>query len=92
MSEGKTTKVKMPRAARIGRINTSAGVAVEMARIYRKARLVEMDIDSALKLVRILAELRNALDQSEVEKRIAEVESRIAAAMSSSVTPFRRSS
>ena len=58
-----------------------------MAKIYRKARLVEMDIDQALKLVRILSELRSALDQSEFEKRVAELE---AIAAGKGVVPLRR--
>lgn len=87
------TTPKKTRGTRIGRLTSAALVGIEIARLYRKCRVKELDLDEGVKLCRMLDILRGCLDQGEVEKRLAEIENRVASAVSvSGVVPFKRTS
>ena len=59
---------------RIGRLDTIGGVVVELGRIYRQARRGELDVGDASRLATILREIRSALEASDIERRIEELE------------------
>ena len=59
---------------RIGRLDTIGGVCCEMARVYRQARREEIEVETASKLVYMLAQMRAALELVSLEDRIAALE------------------
>ena len=59
---------------RIGRLDTVGGVVTELGRIYRQARRGELDVGDATRLAMILREIRCALEASDIERRIADLE------------------
>ena len=59
---------------RIGPLNTVGGVVTELGRVYREARRGEMDVGDATRLAMILREIRCALEASEIEKRLGDLE------------------
>jgi hypothetical protein len=64
-------------------------VAAELGRLYRQARRGDVAVVDASRLATILAVMRQCLEASELERRIAEMEAALAPAKSS-VVPFRR--
>ena len=76
---------------RIGRLTTVGQVAAELGRLYRHARRGEIPVADASRLATILAAMRQCLEASELERRIAEMEAALAVNTSpSSVLPFRK--
>ena len=76
---------------RIGRLTTVGQVAAELGRLYRHARRGEIPVADASQLATILAAMRQCLEASELERRIAEMEAALAVNTSpSSVLPFRK--
>ena len=59
---------------RIGPLNTVGGVVTELGRVYREARRGQMDVGDATRLAMILREIRCALEASEIEKRLGDLE------------------
>ncbi len=75
---------------RIGNLRTVGAIAVEVARLYRKARRKEIDVGFAKTLVSILMDLRTCVEAGEFEKRIAQIEELVVkayATQQSSVKP-----
>ena len=62
------------RRVRIGHLNTVGGVVAELGKVYRHARRGEVDMAEAKALVYCLRELRCALEASDVERRLEELE------------------
>ena len=77
------------RRARVGPLTSPGRVASELARLYRKARWGEIDVTEASRLANILAILKSALESTDLEKRLVELEA-LLAARGSTVVPFRR--
>ena len=61
---------------RIGRLDTVGGVVTELGRVYRAARRGKLDVGDATRLSMILREIRCALEVSEFERRIQELEAK----------------
>jgi len=62
------------RRIRIGRLTSVGQVAAELARLYRYARWGEIPVADASRLATILAVMRQCLEASELEARIAQME------------------
>lgn len=65
-----TDKAKL----RIGRLDSVGGVVREMAKVYREARRGELKTEEGTRLIYMLREIRGALEGSELERRVAELE------------------
>ena len=68
------------RRIRIGRLTTVGQVAAELGRLYRQARRGDVAVADASRLATILAAMRQCLEASELERRIAEMEAALAPA------------
>ena len=78
------------RKVRIGRLTTVGQVAAELGRLYRQARRGDVAVADASRLATILAAMRQCLEASELERRIAEMEAALAPAnATSSVVQLR---
>ena len=64
------------RKIRIGRLDSVGGIVSELGRIYREARRGELDVGDATRLAMVLREIRCALEVSEFERRIQELEAK----------------
>ncbi len=62
------------RAVRIGPLDTVGHVVTELGRVYRLARRGELEINQAKSLTYVLREIRCALEASDVERRLEELE------------------
>ena len=78
------------RKVRIGRLTTVGEVAAELGRLYRQARRGDVPVTDASRLATILAVMRQCLEASELDRRIAEMEAALAPAIPGSVVRFRR--
>jgi hypothetical protein len=76
----------------IGRLTTVGQVAAKLGRLYRHARWGVIPVTDASRLATILAAMRQCLETSELERRIAEMEAAISPVNTnpSSVLPFRK--
>jgi hypothetical protein len=81
--------VEKTRRIRIGRLTSVGQVAAELGRLYRHARWGEIPVGDASRLATILAAMRQCLEASELERRIAEMEATLAGTEGSSIVPFR---
>jgi hypothetical protein len=82
--------VERMRRIRIGRLTTVGQVAAELGRLYRQARRGDVAVADASRLATILAAMRQCLEASELERRIAEMEAALAPAnATSSVVQLR---
>jgi len=61
---------------RIGRLDSVGGVVKEMARCYREARRGTLETKEMGRLVYALTQIRQAIEGSELEARISELERR----------------
>ena len=78
------------RKVRIGRLTTVGQVAAELGRLYRQARRGDVAVADASRLATILAAMRQCLEASELERRIADMEAALAPAnATSSVVQLR---
>jgi hypothetical protein len=77
------------RKVRIGRLNTMGGVVAELGRLYRQARWDQITTADASRLATILGTMRQCLEASDIERRIAEMEAALEEGQSSSVVPFK---
>ena len=68
------------RKIRIGPLTTVGQVAGELGRLYRQARRGDVAVADASRLATILAAMRQCLEASELERRIAEMEAALAPA------------
>ena len=50
------------RKVRVGKLDTIGSVATEMGKIYREARRAELDTLDAVRLVKVLSEIRRGLE------------------------------
>ena len=78
------------RRIRIGRLTTVGQVAAELGRLYRHARWGEIPVADASRLATVLAAMRQCLESSELESRIAEMEAALEEKPPGSVISFRR--
>ncbi len=62
------------RKVQIGPLNSIGGLVVEMARVYRQARRLEIDTVDAGRLVYMLTQMRAALEASDIERRLDALE------------------
>ena len=76
------------RAIRIGSLATLGRVASELARMYREARRGEISASDASKLASVLAVLRQCLEASDLEKRMAELEDVLSPGEADNVVEF----
>ena len=67
----------MPDGKRIGKLNTIESVSVEYRRVYRKARNNEMELADAKAFCWMLKQLSGMLVESDLEKRLGELERRL---------------
>ena len=77
MSSNETTidpRVSKRRAQRVGRLDTVGRIVSEMGRLYRQARRGEINSADASRLASILALMRQGLEASDLEKRLAALE------------------
>jgi hypothetical protein len=84
--------VERTRRIRIGRLTTVGQVAAELGRLYRQARRGDVAVAGASRLATILAVMRQCLEASELERRIAEMEAALAPANATSSVVQLRSS
>jgi hypothetical protein len=78
------------RKVRIGPLTSVGQVAGELGRLYRQARRGDVAVADASRLATILAAMRQCLEASELERRIAEMEAALVPAGSAhSIVPFR---
>jgi len=68
------TDLNNTRNVRVGPLDTVGRVATELGRLYRVARRGELDKSEAAKLAFILTALRQCLEVSAVEDRLAALE------------------
>jgi hypothetical protein len=78
------------RRTRIGRLTTVGQVAAELGRLYRQARWGEIPAADASRFAMILTAMRQCLEASDLEARIAEMEAALETRPSGSIVPFRR--
>ena len=71
------------KAVRVGRLDTVGAVACELGKLYRQARNGRVSVADASRLATVLTALRGCLEVSEIEQRIAALESRYDQPMSS---------
>ena len=64
-------------ALRIGKLDTVMNVGNELARLYRHARKGKIETIEAFRLAGVLNVLRQCLEASAIEQRIAELEATI---------------
>ena len=62
------------RAQRVGRLHTVGHIVSEMGKLYRQARKGEINSADASRLASILALMRQGLEASELERRLAALE------------------
>ena len=62
------------RAQRVGRLHTVGHIVSEMGKLYRQARRGEINSADASRLASILALMRQGLEASELERRLAALE------------------
>jgi hypothetical protein len=77
------------RKVRIGRLTTVGEVAGELGRLYRQARRGDVPVTDASRLATILGVMRQCLEASELERRIAEMEAALGGEQFTSVVPFK---
>jgi hypothetical protein len=65
------------RVLRIGKLDSVMNVGNELARLYRHARKGKIDTIEAFRLSGVLNALRQCLEASAIEQRIAELETAI---------------
>lgn len=65
------------RRKRVGPLNDLGHVVAEMARVYREARVGDLDTGEATKLVTMLREVRCALEVRDVEQRLKQLEEKM---------------
>ena len=85
--EGSTPRLRK-RAIRIGSLATLGRVASELARMYREARRGEISASDASKLASVLAVLRQCLEASDLEKRMADLEELLSPEEADNVVEF----
>lgn len=64
-------------STRIARLDKLSGILSELGRVYREARRGEIDIQDGTRLASILATMRLVVEGSEIERRVAELETRM---------------
>ena len=77
MTENAKQKTPSPdkkRAQRVGRLHTVGHIVSEMGKLYRQARKGEINSADASRLASILALMRQGLEASELERRLAALE------------------
>lgn len=67
----------MPSGKRIGSLKTIDDIAVEYRRVYRKARNGQMELTDAKAFCWMLKQLSGMLAESDLERRIIELEGRL---------------
>lgn len=65
-----------PRKARIGRLDTLAGIRKELARVYRECRQGDLSAATGTKLAFILQCLNKSVEVEAIEQRLRALEER----------------
>jgi hypothetical protein len=65
------------RRMKIGRLTSVGRVAIELGRLYRQARYGEVETIEAYRLASVLSAMAKCLEQSEMERRLDEIETAI---------------
>ena len=68
-----------PRGPKIAKLTSVARVGVEIGKLYRLMRRGELDTIEGLRMTQCLLRLKACLEQSEVERRLDEIEACVAA-------------
>jgi hypothetical protein len=74
------------RKVRIGRLTTVMEISVELGRIYRAARRNDIESSYANRLANILVAMRQTMETAQLEKRLDDIEAKIAG---KEPTPFK---
>ena len=74
-SDNSLKNQKKTRKPRIGRLNSARDVRREMARVYRKARHGEIDLNALNIYIKALSSMVGPIRESELEERITRLES-----------------
>jgi hypothetical protein len=80
-----------PSPPRVGRLDTLARVRLEMTRLYREARTGKLDSQEATRLAFILQSIARLIEGGDFERRLDEIEKKVAATDASehsSTTPL----
>lgn len=77
MASNEPTGEKKKRAVRVGRLKTCGEVAAEIEKVYRRSVREAIDSQTAARQVRMLSALREALVDSQVERRLEELLDRV---------------
>jgi hypothetical protein len=64
--------------ARTPKLNTVQNVGIEISRLYRRTKRGEITTPDGYRMVQMLAVLKQCLETSEIERKIAELEDAIA--------------
>ena len=67
-----------PPAIRVGRLDTADRVRRELARVYKDARCRRIEAGDASKLASVLGLIVRIVETSDIERRLAEIERRLA--------------
>jgi hypothetical protein len=67
-----------PSPPRVGRLDTIAGVRREMTRVYREARTGKLETPEATRLAFILQSIARLIEGGDFEKRLNDMEQRLA--------------
>lgn len=62
---------------RVGHLNDVGGVLTELQRVYREMRRDQIDGAQGERLVRTLVAIRQTIENSDVERRLAELEAKV---------------
>lgn len=76
-SNGATMKTSV-KFGRTPKLNTVQNVGIEISRIYRLTKRGEIPTPDGYRMVQMLAVLKQCLETSEIERKIAELEAAIA--------------
>jgi hypothetical protein len=78
------------RRCKVGKLTTVGQVAAELGRLYRLTRWGQVETQDASRLVTILSAMRQCLEASDIERRLAELEALDAKeAAGDNVVPFK---
>ena len=64
----------MPSGKRIGKLDTIESISIEYRRVYRRARNNEIPLSDAKAFCWMLKQLSGMLTESDIEKRLADLE------------------
>jgi hypothetical protein len=78
------------RSFRVGRLKTTGDLVVELGRLFRRTARNEIPSADASRMASILAIMKQCLESSEQEQKLAELEAQIATIANANVVAFRK--